>query len=83
MNGGVPPLIHHPSIFQLDDLVSNKKDLEDVLMFKSTHTLHLDDHSVVEAVSSHKSHKLEVGGGGGAGAGGEIMACMQLYLFPP
>eukprot|EP00752_Nemacystus_decipiens_P005827 g5267.t1 len=46
----------------LADLLTNKKDLEEVLMFKSTHTLQLDDNSVVEAVSSQKSHKLEVKG---------------------
>ncbi|CAM9628592.1 unnamed protein product, partial [Scytosiphon promiscuus] len=46
----------------LDDLLSNKKDLDEVLMFKTTHTLQLDDHSTVTAVSSHKSHKIEVKG---------------------
>eukprot|EP00903_Cladosiphon_okamuranus_P014150 g13150.t1 len=48
----------------LDDLLTNKKDLEEVLMFKSTHTLQLDEASVVEAVSSQKkkSHKIEVKG---------------------
>ncbi|CAM9444674.1 unnamed protein product [Ectocarpus sp. 4 AP-2014] len=46
----------------LDDLLANKKDLDEVLMFKSTHTLWLDESSTVEAVSSHKSHKIEVKG---------------------
>ncbi|CAN0412334.1 unnamed protein product [Ectocarpus sp. 12 AP-2014] len=50
-----------PSI-SLDDLLANKKDLDEVLMFKSTHTLWLDESSTVEAVSSHKSHKIEVKG---------------------
>ncbi|CAN0391722.1 unnamed protein product, partial [Ectocarpus fasciculatus] len=48
-----------PSI-ALDDLLANKKDLDEVLMFKSTHTLRLDENSTVEAKSSHKSHKIEV-----------------------
>ncbi|CAM9738969.1 unnamed protein product [Pylaiella littoralis] len=46
----------------LDDLLSNKKDLEEVLMFKSTHTLQLDESATASAVSSNKSHKLEVKG---------------------
>lgn len=45
---------------QLDDLVANKKDLEEVLLFKSTATLRLDEDSAVEATSSKKSHKIEV-----------------------
>ncbi|CAM9950727.1 unnamed protein product, partial [Ectocarpus sp. 8 AP-2014] len=44
-----------PSI-SLDDLLANKKDLDEVLLFKSTHTLRLDESSAVEAKSSHKSH---------------------------
>lgn len=31
-----------------------------MLLFKSTATLQLDEESTVEAVSSHKSHKIEV-----------------------
>ncbi|CAB1115954.1 unnamed protein product [Ectocarpus sp. CCAP 1310/34] len=50
-----------PSI-SLDDLLANKKDLDEVLMFKSTHTLWFDESSTVEAKSSHKSHKIEVKG---------------------
>lgn len=45
---------------KLDDLVANRRDLEEVLLFKSTHTLQLAEDSVVEAGSSKKSHKIEV-----------------------
>lgn len=37
-----------------------EKDVDEVLLFKSTATLRLDSDAVVEAVSSHKSHKIEV-----------------------
>lgn len=61
VDAGQTPTKHHLNQRrQLDDLVANKKDLDEVLMFKSTHTLQLDDASTASAVSSNKSHKLEV-----------------------
>ncbi|CAM9575869.1 unnamed protein product [Ascophyllum nodosum] len=47
----------------LDDLLANRRDLEEVLMFKSTQTLQLDAESTVTEPSSKKSqHKIEVKG---------------------
>lgn len=45
---------------QLDDLMQGKKDLDETLLFDVTFSLQLDEESTVEAVSSHKSHKIEV-----------------------
>ena len=46
---------------KLDDLLANRRDLEEVLMFKSTQTLQLDAESTVTEPSSKKSqHKIEV-----------------------
>lgn len=51
---------------KVDELIYGKKDLEEVLLFKSTTTLELDDEASVTAVSSQKSHKIEVGSRKGA-----------------
>lgn len=45
---------------KLDELLLGRKDLDDILMFDTTITLQLDEDSTVEAVTSHKSHKVEV-----------------------